>query len=144
MTDLKNLSTIFEKRLFVIPDYQRGYAWTNDDCKDLTDDLEDLQRIQSRPGREKVLHYTGTIVVKPSTLDGRPEIRHKAETHKIFEVVDGQQRLTTLVIFLNEIARTLDNIGENESARNIKRNFVAIQEALTRLSLFEPFCELTH
>jgi hypothetical protein len=38
-TELKPLQEFFNKRLFRIPDYQRGYAWGLDQVKDFWDDL---------------------------------------------------------------------------------------------------------
>lgn len=137
MTDLKKLSEVFEKRIFVVPDYQRGYAWTDEERADLTGDLEDLHRIHQK-GRQGYLHYTGTIVAKRGTLEQKPQRRVNAVTYEVFEIVDGQQRITTLVIFLHEIAIFLENLGndERESARNIKKNYVEIQTGVTwRLNL---------
>ena len=42
-TTLLTLSKIFTERLFRIPDYQRGYAWTEKQLKDFWSDLEQLE-----------------------------------------------------------------------------------------------------
>jgi len=41
--ELQNLDTIFNSRVFRIPDYQRGYAWGDDQLKDFWDDLDSLR-----------------------------------------------------------------------------------------------------
>jgi hypothetical protein len=79
---------VFNKRFFEVPDYQRGYAWGDLQVKDL---IKDIERISGR----KHNHYTGTIVITPKTKESNT-----------YEIVDGQQRLTTLVIFLKSIYET--------------------------------------
>lgn len=101
---LKKLSEIVPPRAFVIPDYQRGYAWEKRHRQDLLDDLRDLDAL---PDTTKV-HYTGTIVLHR----GRPALRTVAgRSLEVFEVIDGQQRLTTLVILLSVLARRLASLG---------------------------------
>jgi hypothetical protein len=67
--------------MFRIPDYQRGYAWRRRQVLDLLEDIDEV--IDSG-----LIHYTGTIVAAWNQEEGR------------YDVVDGQQRLTTLVIVL--------------------------------------------
>ena len=45
-TTLLTLSKIFTERLFRIPDYQRGYAWTEKQLKDFWSDLEQLEIVE--------------------------------------------------------------------------------------------------
>ncbi|SHE71021.1 Protein of unknown function DUF262 [Desulfofundulus australicus DSM 11792] len=63
---------------FLVPPYQRSYAWTEKQLEDIWQDMENLREVSS--------HFTGTLIFKPSSEPGS------------FEIVDGQQRLTTLVI----------------------------------------------
>lgn len=79
------LPYIFENKLFTIPDYQRGYAWEKKQVEELLKDINHLM-IDGVAHR----HYTGTLVLS------RPDGVDDGEFH----VVDGQQRLTTLVIFM--------------------------------------------
>ena len=50
---------LFEGRLLVVPDYQRGYAWEASHLQDFLDDLEILSEDQA--------HYTGTVVLHEQT-----------------------------------------------------------------------------
>ncbi len=96
-TELKPLQEFFNKRVFRIPDYQRGYAWGADQLEDF---WQDLNRIPD--GRN---HYTGQI-----TLEAVPKESWQkwdedlwlitGSNYKAFYVVDGQQRLTTAVVLL--------------------------------------------
>lgn len=86
--ELKTLNDIFEDNFFEIPDYQRGYSWEIQQVRDLIEDIEKL--LEKDISEYK--HFTGTIVA--ACKQNKPNI---------FEIVDGQQRLTTLVIFINAI-----------------------------------------
>lgn len=122
-TQLLTLSKIFTERLFRIPDYQRGYAWTEKQLKDFWTDIEQLE-----PGRN---HYTGVL-----TLENVPESTYrlwdddfwivKAKSFQPFFVVDGQQRLTTAIVLIQVI---LENLPEGEKLNyteriDIQRKFI--------------------
>lgn len=55
--ELQPLSLLFQNRLFRIPDYQRGYAWLQQQLVDFWDDLVNLQTDR--------YHYTGLLSLKP-------------------------------------------------------------------------------
>ncbi|MBR4320956.1 DUF262 domain-containing protein [Treponema sp.] len=109
--ELKSLSDIFQKKLFRISDYQRGYAWQS---KQLTDFWEDLLNLQTNR-----YHYTGLL----SLNEVKRSSSHKDlwlldAGYKIFHIVDGQQRLTTFIILLNEIIDLVRNQKENLGKSN--------------------------
>lgn len=87
------LPQIFQGRLFTVPDYQRAYAWDDRQVEELLKDLDHLldDGVAQR-------HYTGTLVL--SRLGGDA-------TDTEYHVVDGQQRLTTLVTVLRVLAEHL-------------------------------------
>lgn len=92
--ELLSLPEIFESHLFTIPDYQRGYAWEAEQVKDLLKDIDHLMN----DGMD-LRHYTGTLVLS------RPERGEDGE----YDVVDGQQRLTSLVILMRVLSEYLDS-----------------------------------
>lgn len=55
--NLHTVSRVFSDRLFRIPDYQRGYAWSRIQWDDLLQDLELLP-----DGKE---HFAGTLILGP-------------------------------------------------------------------------------
>jgi len=81
-SNLKTLSEIFNEKIFKVPDYQRGYSWGEQQLEDLWRDIDNLPL-----GK---LHYTGMITVD-------------IQDRKIYHVIDGQQRLTSLIIFIKNI-----------------------------------------
>ena len=103
MNDLLSLQKIFNEAIFRIPDYQRGYSWSNQQLEEFWSDITSLLQFQD--------HYTGMISLKklsPNTILTSPdkwkEERWLVEAgYAIYEIVDGQQRLTTLIILINEI-----------------------------------------
>jgi uncharacterized protein with ParB-like and HNH nuclease domain len=125
MDNLVTLQDLFKNSVFKIPDYQRGYSWENIHRKDLLDDLE---AIQISSNSEKVRrHYTGTVVLEPTgTQIGF------GESYKKYDVVDGQQRLTTLLILLTEIINQFRNLKGTEA---IEANKIAdkIEERYLRV-----------
>lgn len=74
--------TIFDTNAhYVIPRYQRAYAWEDKEIVQLIDDINDIDLSEN--------YYIGSLVV--SKVQDYPET---------YEVVDGQQRLTTLFLLL--------------------------------------------
>lgn len=97
--ELQPLSLIFQNRLFRIPDYQRGYAWHQSQLIDFWDDIINLQ--------DDRYHYTGLLSLKELK---KKDISSWGEDvwmvdagFKACHIVDGQQRLTTFIVLLNEL-----------------------------------------
>ena len=80
---------LFNGRFFEIPKYQRGYAWEVTHVRELFDDI--YEAIESNSN-----HYLGTVVLSRKQ-DGRDH----------FYIVDGQQRITTLLLIINSILNRL-------------------------------------
>ncbi len=115
MNELESLKNIFKDRIFKIPDYQRGYAWTTRQLKDFWEDVVSLP-----PDR---FHYTGVLSLKKvdrniwsNWNDERWLLEDRG--YKPFHVVDGQQRITTFVIFIQAISELLKNIPENKDKKD--------------------------
>ena len=87
-----SLSKIFSSDFdYVIPAYQRPYAWTVDQTSELFDDLYDFYFNEQDEG-----YFLGSIVLI------------KEEAAPLAEVIDGQQRLTTLTILLATLAAAME------------------------------------
>lgn len=109
---------------FYVPRYQREYSWTKDQWSDLFDDFIEAEVNDS--------HFIGSIICidKSDGVLGRTTL----------EVVDGQQRLTTLTILLARLYKQLkdrkDQFEDNDDAAadlvNLKRNLVN-KQGLPRL-----------
>ena len=115
MDNVVSLPTLFQQRLFQVPDYQRGYSWERQQVGEFLDDLELIG-----PGR---LHYTGTVVLHEPESDTGSIMDEEGNAYKRVNVVDGQQRLTTIVILLDGIRRCLEDLSD--TARNLVNNLAS-------------------
>ncbi len=96
-----SLATVVTERLLEVADYQRPYAWEGKHLRDLWEDI-DLMGM----GR----HYAGTLVFKE--IGAATQEASDGESLARYEVVDGQQRLTTCLLLLDRVRRQLEILGE--------------------------------
>ena len=73
----------FRECFYIVPDYQREYVWTEKEVQQLLDDIN--EQIDGGVTRE---YFIGTVLVSPTSQKNH------------YEVIDGQQRLTTLFLLL--------------------------------------------
>ena len=111
MDEPKPLDSLFKEKLFRIPDYQRGYAWGREQWDAFWEDLIDLP-----DGR---FHYTGVLTLKEiPSADVQQEDKEfwlvDDHSYKLYHIVDGQQRLTTFILFLQALIELLRSLPENE------------------------------
>lgn len=92
--ELKNIRSISGENFF-IPDYQRGYRWAVSETKQM---LNDFKEFCKREKEEGEFYCLQPIVVKKKSWI--KEYNGQAKTINGYEVIDGQQRLTTLYILL--------------------------------------------
>lgn len=105
-TELRSITNIFESTVFRIPDYQRGYAWGDKQLNDFWEDLENLAK--------KRFHYTGVLTlerVEDKIFKRWDEDKWLIEDRDFtpYFIVDGQQRLITIVILIQTILEKIDN-----------------------------------
>ena len=79
---------------FIIPSYQRGYRWTEQQVEDLLNDI--LEFTEKKTDNE---WYCLQPVVVKKQKDNKNENKNKNK----YEVVDGQQRLTTICLILKHL-----------------------------------------
>ncbi|MEZ0344074.1 MAG: DUF262 domain-containing HNH endonuclease family protein [Caldimicrobium sp.] len=91
-----------------VPLYQRPYAWGRDQWEDLFEDLNSL--------KDDDVHFLGSIVVVP-------EGEHRFGVN-YFQIVDGQQRLATILIWLSAIRDLVRESGNNELATYLTDTFL--------------------
>ncbi|WCK54751.1 DUF262 domain-containing HNH endonuclease family protein [Aneurinibacillus sp. Ricciae_BoGa-3] len=89
----KTIEMFFTGKRFGIPAYQRNYAWEVSNIDDLFDDILEAMELQSG-------HYIGTFILS------------KKEDANYFDIVDGQQRLTTLTMILNATIQSLSSMKD--------------------------------
>lgn len=110
-TEANLLEFIKKSDQFSIPIYQRLYSWTEKECERLWDDIMNV-------GSNNVpSHFIGSIMyIKDSSPISKPEP---------LLVIDGQQRLTTVSLLLEALARKIgDNEIEGFSAKKIRHYYL--------------------
>lgn len=81
--------------VYSIPRFQRDYSWTDTEWEELWDDL-----LECLSSGHDIAHYLGYLVLQ-------------SDNSKSFDVIDGQQRLTTLSIIILAVMRNLQKLVRN-------------------------------
>lgn len=116
--------SIFLDNLFFIPRYQRDYTWDTGEFTDLINDIESTFHNNTQRS-----HFFGQIVLKeeyPRTLEdlnvlpqtyrnhisriGLEAFQQDVQRNKIYQIIDGQQRITTVFIFLKALLTHFNNV----------------------------------
>ena len=93
------------KSIFLIPDYQRPYAWEEKECLTLWDDLMNFcfpDQNKDKFNKDTDEYYLGSMVTFKN-IDNK------------FEVIDGQQRLTTIMLLLRAFYSYFINLDDSDS-----------------------------
>ena len=95
-------------RDFFIRSYQRGYRWNENQVNDL---LNDFKEFIDQPNKsEEEFYCLQPIVVKRLSDEEKIKLyRFNFDKNVIYEVIDGQQRITTITIILNFLKEYLKN-----------------------------------
>lgn len=109
-----NLQTLLSsaQEAYKVPRYQRTYAWNKDHWEDL---LEDIKELVSNE-----VHFLGSIVVVPES-EHRLGVNH-------FNIVDGQQRLATILIWLSALRDIAKENDKHDLANHINNTFLFARE----------------
>lgn len=121
------LTELLENRLFRIPHYQRAYSWQRKQRSDMFSDILALgEDIRNEDSAKDKVHFMATVV--GLHRDTRTIV---TDEYSIIEIVDGQQRLTTLVLLLKAIEMQLDSSVPTEKrlAQDLRDLLVKSDEA---------------
>ncbi len=88
---LKTIKELFDgTKIFRVPMYQRAYSWTEKQLGDLIEDIKN-QKVDRT-------YFLGTILLEKAENEG---------DFRMIDIVDGQQRMTTMVIFIKVLLNLL-------------------------------------
>ncbi|MBP5971360.1 DUF262 domain-containing protein [Brasilonema sp. CT11] len=118
--DNLSLDKLLQGRLFRIPDYQRAYSWETKQRKDLFGDIQKLAKNHNNERR----HFMSTVVC----LQTKQKEEVGADEFGIFYIVDGQQRLTTLIILLKALEKELLIGSEIDRKESTKLDELLVKE----------------
>ncbi|MDR2406839.1 MAG: DUF262 domain-containing HNH endonuclease family protein [Bacteroidales bacterium] len=104
-TELKSISELLGKNFFV-PSYQRGYRWTKQQVEDL---LNDIYSFAKKDKSITEFYCLQPIIVRKCNEDEKKSknLHSELDNNTWYEVVDGQQRLTTIHILLSYLVKEL-------------------------------------
>ena len=102
-SSIKELLMTGIKEKFLIPEYQRPYAWTDEQVITLFDDLKEYTNNQNESS-----YFLGCIV-------------SFTNENKEQEIIDGQQRITTLLLLLRAIHKKLQKMSNSKEKENFIR-----------------------
>jgi len=109
----EKIGSIFNGNRFIIPTYQRKYSWTDTERKDLWQDIEESIK-------DNMNHFLGTLSFKENKAVG-------LTTDTVYEIIDGQQRITTLFILLKVL---IDKLQDKTVREGLQTAFIGSKDNL--------------
>src|SRR4051794_681360 len=117
-----SIEEAFRECYYVVPDYQREYVWTDKEVQQLLEDID--EQIDSGSDKE---YFVGMILVSPG-----PQKNH-------FEVIDGQQRLTTFYLLLCALRHRFQGTKQHQAINGLILASYAAKDGEIQTSLkLEP------
>lgn len=113
-TEAKLLDFLKKSPQFVIPIYQRTYSWTIKQCQQLLDDI-----LRAGAVSDVAAHFIGSVVYIEKGL-------YQVSSQSPLLVIDGQQRLTTMMLLLEALSRHLGDAEpvDGFSAKKIRNYYL--------------------
>ncbi len=107
--------------IYYVPRFQRDYSWTDEEWDDLWADIQNLFLTDSEPE-----HYMGYLVLQ-------------SKDNKKFDIIDGQQRLTTLSIFTLAVLKNFEKLisdgvdpeNNNKRQEQLRGSFIGYLDPIT-------------
>ncbi|MCE2745940.1 MAG: DUF262 domain-containing HNH endonuclease family protein [Burkholderiales bacterium] len=110
---LEGVSTVLKTRRFKVPAYQRSYAWEREHVESLLTDINDAIRNKENE------YFLGSVVVT-------------GPINQRYEVVDGQQRLTTVSLLIAAIKDIFLRDGDTDVVASVRSEFLASTDRKTK------------
>lgn len=113
-TEIKLVDFLKKSPQFVIPIYQRTYSWSEKECEQLWDDI-----LRAGGNDSITAHFIGSVVYVEKGL-------YSVANQSQLLVIDGQQRLTTVTLLIEALARALGDSEpiEGFSAKKLRDYFL--------------------
>ncbi|MGT0049177.1 DUF262 domain-containing protein [Helicobacter pylori] len=121
------IKEIFQAEGYSIPNYQRDYAWKDKNFKDLWEDLEEAIEYNKK-GQG---HFIGTMVVAKNE-----------DNKKLYDIIDGQQRTTTIFMLLHVLASEQNEKDKQETRKYLyQKGELKLEVASQNQSFFKALLE---
>ncbi len=116
------IKEIFQVQGYSIPNYQRDYAWKDKNFRDLWEDLEEAIDYNKK-GQG---HFIGTMVVAKNE-----------DNKKLYDIIDGQQRTTTIFMLLHVLASKQDEEDKQETRKYLYQKGIKIRSRPSKPKLLQ-------
>lgn len=121
------IKEIFLEEGYSIPNYQRDYAWKDKNFRDLWEDLEEAIEYNKKGHR----HFIGTMVVAKNE-----------DNKKLYDIIDGQQRTTTIFMLLHVLANKQNEKDKQETRKYLyQKGELKLEVAPQNQSFFKTLLE---
>lgn len=135
------IGELLDGRYFYIPSYQRGYRWTEKQVGDLLRDLLCFANDFANEGKEKrqeQFYCLQPIIARPITNEDKlksifgTEYNESIQSHGVWEIIDGQQRLTTIFLLykylLDQKGWDAETLKEEEDGKELYHIYYATRD----------------
>ena len=135
------IGELLDGRYFYIPSYQRGYRWTEKQVGDLLRDLLCFANDFANEGKEKKqeqFYCLQPIIARPITNEDKlksifgTEYNENIQSHGVWEIIDGQQRLTTIFLLykylLDQKGWDAETLKEEEDGKELYHIYYATRD----------------
>lgn len=113
----RTISDLFSvKRKYVVPRFQRAYSWSKDQVKELWDDIIANIQINDEKDVSHEEYFIGALVLVGD------------DKSNVLQIVDGQQRLTTITILLSVLCERFKELKKENLAEAIFKNYIEGQD----------------
>lgn len=121
------IKEIFQEEGYSIPNYQRDYAWKDKNFRDLWEDLEEAIEYN----KKGYGHFIGTMVVTKNE-----------DNKKLYDIIDGQQRTTTIFMLLHVLASKQNEKNKQETRKYLyQKGELKLEVAPQNQSFFKTLLE---
>ncbi|MGL2446146.1 DUF262 domain-containing protein [Helicobacter pylori] len=122
------IKEIFQEEGYSIPNYQRDYAWKDKNFRDLWEDLEEAIECN----KKGYGHFIGTMVVTKNE-----------DNKKLYDIIDGQQRTTTIFMLLHVLASKQNEKDKQETRKYLyQKGELKLEVAPQNQSFFKTLLEV--
>ncbi|KAA6498823.1 DUF262 domain-containing protein [Helicobacter pylori] len=122
------IKEIFQEEGYSIPNYQRDYAWKDKNFRDLWEDLEEA----IEHNKKGYGHFLGTMVVTKNE-----------DNKKLYDIIDGQQRTTTIFMLLHVLASKQYEEDKRETRKYLyQKGELKLEVAPQNQSFFKTLLEV--
>lgn len=107
-------SILFSTKRYKVPTYQRSYSWGQAEAADFISDIQG----------DTSIYFLGSLIFNNESL----------KKEKVIEIIDGQQRLLTITLFMAAIRDAFKKLDDTKHAELVQRQNISIEDNRGKLT----------